>query len=59
MKEYRMLETRKGEAEALMNRMAREGWEVVSVTYWSAWKLCLLITFSRELPPDGYREEGR
>ena len=44
MKEYRMLETRKGEAEALMNRMAREGWEVVGVTYWSAWKLCLLIT---------------
>ena len=24
---------------------------MVSVTYWSAWKLCLLITFSRELPP--------
>ena len=45
MKEYRMLETRKGEAEALMNWMAREGWEVVGVTYWSAWKLCLLITF--------------
>ena len=42
MKEYRMLETRKGEAEALMNRMAREGWEVVGVIYWSAWKLCLL-----------------
>ena len=48
MKEYRMLETRKGEAEALMNRMPREGWEVVGVTYWSAWKLCLLITFSRK-----------
>lgn len=60
MKEYRMLETRKGEAEALMNRMAREGWEVVGVTYWSAWKLCLLITFSRELPPEkggGDRDE--
>ena len=36
MKEYRMLETRKGEAEALMNRMAREGREVVGVTCWSA-----------------------
>lgn len=60
MKEYRMLETRKGEAEALMNWMAREGWEVVGVTYWSAWKLCLLITFSRELPPEkgrGNRDE--
>lgn len=31
-----MLETRKGEAEALMNRMAREGWDVMSVTCWSA-----------------------
>ena len=47
-----MLETRKGEAEALMNRMAQEGWDVVSVTCWSAWKLCLLITFSRELLPE-------
>lgn len=59
MKEYRMLETRKGEAEALMNRMAREGWEVVSATYWSAWKLCLLITFSRELPPEKGEGEPR
>ena len=25
---------------------------MVCVTYWSAWKLCLLITFSRELPPE-------
>ena len=59
MKEYRMLETRKGEAEALMNRMAREGWDVVSVTYWSAWKLCLLVTFSRELPPEKGEGEPR
>ena len=56
MKEYRMLETGKEEAEALMNRMAREGWEVVSVTYWNSWKLCLLITFSRKLPRNGDRE---
>lgn len=56
MKEYRMLETRKGEAEALMNRMARE---VVGVTYWSAWKLCLLITFSRELSPEKGEGEPR
>lgn len=54
-----MLETRKGEAETLMNRMAREGWEVVGVTYWSAWKLCLLITFSRELPPEKGEGEPR
>lgn len=33
---------------------------MVSVTCWSAWKLCLLITFSRELPPEkggGNRDE--
>lgn len=35
------------EAERLMNEMAEQGWEVVSVTYWNAWKLCLLITFAR------------
>ena len=56
MKEYRMLEAGKEEAEALMNQMAREGWEVVSVTYWNNWKLCLLITFSRELPQNGRRD---
>lgn len=42
-----------------MNRMAREGWEVVGVTYWSAWKLCLLITFSRKLPPEKGEGEPR
>ena len=56
MKEYRMLEAGKEKAEALMNQMAREGWEVVSVTYWNNWKLCLLITFSRELPQNGRRD---
>lgn len=56
MKEYRMLEAGKEEAEALMNRMAREGWEVVSVTYWNNWKLCLLITFSREILQNGRRD---
>lgn len=42
-----------------MNRMAREGWEVVGVTYWSAWKLCLLITLSRELSPEKGEGEPR
>ena len=32
-------------AEAVM----RDGWEVVSVNYWSYWKTCLLITLSREV----------
>lgn len=42
MKEYKVVETRKKKAEALMNEMAAQGWEVVSMTYWT-----LLITFAR------------
>lgn len=47
MKEYKVVETRKKKAEALMNEMAAQGWEVVSMTYWNAWKISLLITFAR------------
>ncbi len=48
MKEYKIVEAdNKREAERLMNEMAADGWEVVSLSYWSRWKLCLLITFSR------------
>ena len=49
MKEYKIMETSKRKAEALMNDMAKQGWEVVSVTYWNMWKLCLMITFSKEV----------
>lgn len=48
MKEYKMMETSKKKAEQLMNEMAKQGWEVVSVTYWNNFKLCLLITFCKE-----------
>ena len=48
MKEYKVIETSKRNAEQTMNDMARQGWEVISVTYWNAWKVCLLITFARE-----------
>ncbi|MBE6935955.1 MAG: DUF4177 domain-containing protein [Ruminococcaceae bacterium] len=48
MKEYKVLEVRKKEAERVMNEMAKKGWEVVSVAYWNQWQICLLITFSRE-----------
>ena len=34
MKEYKVLEVKKKKAERVMNEMAREGWEVVSVNYW-------------------------
>ena len=49
MKEYTVLETSKKNAEKLMNDMAKQGWEVVSVTYWSMWTIGLLITFSRDV----------
>lgn len=49
MKEYKVVEARKKNAERVMNDMAMQGWEVVSVTYWNMWNICLLITFSKEL----------
>ena len=49
MKEYKVLETSKKNAEKLMNDMAKQGWEVVSVTYWSMRTIGLLITFSRDV----------
>ena len=48
MKEYKVVETSKKQAEKTMNDMAAKGWEVVSMTYWNAWKISLLITFSRD-----------
>jgi len=48
MKEYKMVTIAKHKAETLMNDMAKQGWEVVSVTYWNAWRICLLITFCKE-----------
>ena len=38
MKEYKVMETSKKKAEQLMNEMAKQGWEVVSVTYWNNFK---------------------
>lgn len=54
MKEYKIIEIKKEKtlenAQKIMNQMAKEGWEVVSVTYdaWSSLNLQLLITFSME-----------
>ncbi len=48
MKTYKIVETRKSCAERLMNDMAAQGWQVVSVSYWSYWTIRLLITFVRE-----------
>lgn len=49
MKQYKMIETSKKKAEKVMNDMAKDGWEVISVTYWSYWSIKLLITFSKEV----------
>ncbi|MCH5198654.1 MAG: DUF4177 domain-containing protein [Oscillospiraceae bacterium] len=48
MKEYKMIQTEKNQAEKVMNDMAEEGWEVVTVTFWNYWTVSLLITFFRE-----------
>ena len=48
MREYRMIKCGEKDAERVMNEMAREGWRVVSVTYWSYWWVHLMVTFERE-----------
>ena len=48
MKEYKVVKVHEKDAEATMNEMARQGWSVVTVTYWSYWGISLLITFERE-----------
>ncbi|MBQ1991362.1 MAG: hypothetical protein II233_01110 [Clostridia bacterium] len=48
MKEYKVIETTKNDAQKLMNEMSAKGWDVVSMTYWSMWKISLLITFSKD-----------
>ena len=48
MKEYKVVEAKgAAKAEAVMNELARDGWEVVNVTYWTNWTTRLVITFSR------------
>jgi len=49
MKEYKVVEVdKKKDVEKVMNEMAKQGWEVVSVNFWSYWKISLMITFVRE-----------
>ena len=49
MKEYKVMEAPCAEREEyLMNEMAKEGWEVVSVTCWEGFSRYLLITLSKE-----------
>ncbi len=55
MKEYKVIEVKKAQAETMMNEMAKQGWEVVSTNCWSYWKTSIMVTFSREasLPSQG------
>lgn len=49
MKEYKMIETTKRNAENLMNEMMRQGWEVVSMASWRKMlSFSLLIVFSKD-----------
>ncbi len=48
MKEYKVVPTTLKKMEAMMNEMAREGWEVVTVTYYSSFTTDLVVTFEKE-----------
>ena len=48
MKEYKVIEANRKQAERIMNEMAMQGWEVVSVVYWNNFIACLVITFSKD-----------
>ncbi len=48
MYEYKVKKAKNAnEAEEIMNEMAKDGWRVVSTSYWTKWETCLVITFER------------
>lgn len=49
MYEYKIVEAKNAkDAEIQMNKYAKEGWRVISNTYWMNFKAELIITFERE-----------
>ncbi|MBR4702661.1 MAG: DUF4177 domain-containing protein [Oscillospiraceae bacterium] len=55
MKEYKVIEVKfknKNKVEEIMNDMAKLGWELTCMSYWSGWSTGLLIAFSRERKED-------
>ena len=49
MYEYLVKEAKDSkEAEKIMNELAKDGWRVISNTYWINFKVMLIITFERE-----------
>ena len=50
MYEYKVIEAeRPNEMEAIMNKMAKDGWRVVSTTLWHNFKVTVAITFERAI----------
>ena len=56
MKEYKIIKAKYDinfeKAEAIMNEMSKEGWEVVSVSPETSLSLSVIITFQREIESD-------
>lgn len=46
---YKVMQTKPGDAEDIMNQYADDGYEVVSTTYWFNFKVCMVITFKKEI----------
>ena len=50
MLEYKVILAKSAdEAERLMNKMSKDGWRVISTSYWYKWSNGLMITFEREI----------
>lgn len=50
MKQYKIIEAKNSkEAEDIMNKMAQDGWRVISNTYWVNFKTLLVITFEKDV----------
>ena len=50
MKQYKVIDAKDSkEAELIMNKMAQDGWRVISTTYWTNFKVCLIITFEKDI----------
>lgn len=48
--EYKVVEAKNPkDAEVLMNKYSKEGWRVISNTYWLNFKAILIITFERNI----------
>jgi len=47
---YQVVEAKNvAKAQIIINDMAKQGWRVISNTYWLNFKAILIITFAREI----------